>query len=138
MLRIGESDGMYWFEVQFVLIGGGPLGDMVRLADVGAEPGCDSRKREFIEFRLDLLSDICGVQSLICELLESRRIFMGRKRSLVRSKISEPMAPMADEYLSRLNLDSFTTKSANSFTRSASVFAEASFSANTWKRSIVP
>lgn len=30
---------MYWFEFQFVLIGGGPLGDMGKPADVGAEFG---------------------------------------------------------------------------------------------------
>jgi hypothetical protein len=102
-------------------------------ADVGAGLGwCGSRNSELIEFRFDLVSDIWGVHSLICELFESRRTFMGRKRSLVRSKISEPMAPIADEYLSRLSLDSLTTKSAKSFTRSASVFADASFSANAW------
>lgn len=63
---------------------------------------------------------------------------MGRNRSLVRSKISEPMAPMADEYLSLRCLDSPTMKSAKSLTRSASDLAEASAWAKAWNRSMLP
>lgn len=63
---------------------------------------------------------------------------MGRNRSLVRSKISEPMAPMADEYLSLRNLDSLTMKSVNSLTRSASDLAVASAWAKVWNRSMLP
>lgn len=59
---------------------------------------------------------------------------MGRNKSRVRSRISEPIAPMADEYLSRRILDSLTMKSANMRTRSASLIASASFAANTRKR----
>lgn len=63
---------------------------------------------------------------------------MGRNKSLVRSRISEPIAPIADEYLSLRSLDSFTIKSANSLTRSVSELAAASARAKIWNRSMLP
>lgn len=80
-----------------------------------------------IEPRCDLLgNDDCGVHSLPCEVVDSRRLTMGRNRSRVKSNISEPMAPMAAEYRSLLILDSLTMKSAKRRTRSASSAAAAS------------
>ena len=92
------------------------------------------------EFRCDDLgSGVCGAaHSLICEAPESRLGgCMGRNRSLVRSKISEPIAPMAAEYLSRRSRDSLTMKSAKSLTRSASDLADASACAKAWNRSML-
>lgn len=132
---------------------GGPVGDMGRPAEGGAElESCPegaaaaaadggSRNTDPMEPRCDRLgSEDCGVNStaLAWEVNDSRRAAMGRNRSLVRSKISEPIAPMADEYLSRRSLDSLTTNSANSLTLSASVDTDASFCAKAWKRSMLP
>ena len=63
---------------------------------------------------------------------------IGRNRSRVKSKISEPMAPIADAYRSRRTRDSFTTNSANKRTRSASEVDAASCWAKALKRPIVP
>lgn len=48
------------------------------------------------------------------------------------SKISEPMASIALEYLSRRILDSATMKSANNRIRSSSEVADASLSMKFW------
>jgi len=63
---------------------------------------------------------------------------MGRNKSRVKSRISEPIAPIAAPYRSRRILDSITKNSANKRTLSASLVADASFSANVAKRSTVP
>lgn len=61
-----------------------------------------------------------GVQ-ISWEVFDSRReLAAGRNRSRVRSKISDPIAPIAVEYRSLRILDSLTIKSAKRRTRSAS------------------
>lgn len=65
-------------------------------------------------------------------------VTIGLNRSLVKSKISDPIAPIAVAYLSRRTRDSLTMKSAKRRTRSASVVAAASWEANAWNRSTAP
>lgn len=142
ILRIGDSEGMKLeFDCQFALFEGPPLGETGMPAEAGAECDCccavSRPKTEFIELRCDLVSDIGGANSLVCDVLESRLVRMGRNKSRVKSKISEPMAPIAELYLSRRILDSLTKNSANILTRSASEAAVASCRAKAWKRSIV-
>ena len=73
------------------------------------------------------------------EVIDSRRTeFIGRNRSRLKSKISDPIAPMAEEYLSRRILDSVTIKSEKRRTRSASVAADASLIANDLNLSMDP
>ena len=74
---------------------------------------------------------------LVAELVDSRLAAMGRKRSRVKSRISEPMAPIAAPYRSLRILDSPTKNSANSRTRSASLAAADSLWAKAVKRSMV-
>jgi hypothetical protein len=114
--------------------GDGPTGEMgTWLADDGPEPVCTS----CIELRWDLMaSEDCGVHSPPADVPDSRLDDMGRKRSRVRSNISEPMTPIAWAYRSLLSRDSLTMKSANKRTRSASLSAAASLLANARKRSM--
>lgn len=118
------------------------LGDGGRRAEPGAELGPASAGR------LDPKEPLCervgsdesGVHSS-CDVADARLVdvvlIIGRNRSLVRSKISEPIAPIAEAYLSRRMRDSLTMKSANSLTRSASEAATASFAVKAWKRSML-
>lgn len=78
-------------------------------------------------FAESMLDDVAfaelGVQ-MSWDVFDSRReLVTGRNRSLVRSKISDPIAPIAVEYRSRRILDSLTIKSAKRRTRSASDWA---------------
>lgn len=76
-------------------------------------------------------AEVCGVHSLDREFVESlRELLYGKNRSRVNSSNSEPINPIASEYLSRRNRDSETMNSANNLTRSPSVAAAASFRAN--------
>lgn len=107
------------------------LGDGGKRADPGAELGpASAGKVAPKEPRCERVgSDDCGVHSS-WEVVDVRLVvIIGWNRSRDRSKISEPMAPIADEYLSRRIRDSFTMKSANKRTRSASVPAVASLAA---------
>jgi hypothetical protein len=86
-------------------------------------------------------SDVCGVNSAalgVDDAADSLLWAIGRKRSLLRSNISEPIALMALEYRSLRIRDSLTKNSANSRTLSASSAACASFSAKSWKRPMLP
>jgi hypothetical protein len=136
ILRIGERDGMKLDDCQFWLADG--LGDGgAGWLDVGVLPP----RADPIEPRCDLGSDDCGVSStvpLVTEFVDSRLAGIGRNRSRVRSRISDPIAPMAAPYRSRRILDSLTKNSANNRTRSASFGAVASFRAKAAKRSMVP
>ena len=106
-------------------------GDGGKRPDTGAELGPGSAwKLAPKEPRCERVgSDDSGVHSS-WEVVDVRLVvIMGRNRSRVRSNISDPMAPIADEYLSRRIRDSFTMKSANKRTRSESVVAVASLAA---------
>lgn len=130
-------------DCQFPLPGVEPAedgeGDMVSsLADEGVEldgpAGLSRTVIEALEPRCTLGS---GVKSAGLVVDSRLAMVMGRKRSRVRSKISEPMAPMAPEYRSLRILDSLTKNSAKSRTRSASSAALASLSAKALNLSIV-
>ncbi len=120
MLGIGESDGIY--PVHQVLSGLPPAtGDTILPALEGVEselgPVC-SAGRFFFDLCPTLPPDV-----LLFSVPE-----YGRNRSLVNSKISDPMPSMAPEYLSRLILDSDTINSAKRRTRSSSVVTVTSLS----------
>lgn len=143
MLRIGDSDGMKFVALLAAFDVQSSLGVTGRLAEAGAEldsppvgkpspPAISSHGEAFGP------SEEAGVHSP-CEVPRAWpvvAISIGRNKSRVKSKISEPIAPMAVEYLSRRILDSLTMKSANRRTRSASMEAAASLSAKSRKRSI--
>lgn len=80
--------------------------------------------------------DDSGVQALERERSDSLRLLGGRKRSRVSSRISEPMASMAEAYFSRRRRDSVTMKSAKIRTRSVSLDAASSRCAKALWRSI--
>ncbi len=130
MLRMGEREGMKFDVCQFWLAGGpgdegGAAAAACWLAVGVLPPSADP-----IDPRCDVGWDDCGVGStvpLVAELVDSRRAGIGRNRSRVKSRTSEPMAPMAAPYRSRRILDSLTKNSAKSRTRSASLAAVASF-----------
>lgn len=116
---------------------GPALGDVGKFADAGAElDGPSPREAEPMESLYDAAGSVEAGVHCSCDVAESRlEGAMGRNRSRVRSKVSEPMALMAAEYLSRRILDSLTKKSANNRTLSASLDAAASLSAKARNRS---
>lgn len=106
------------------------MGDIGTPAEVGAElDGPGAVKVEPADPRWDLVvsDEDNGVNSLPWEVVDSRLVTMGRKRSRVKSNISDPIAPIAAEYRSRLIRDSLTMNSAKSLTLSASFGAADSF-----------
>lgn len=110
--------------------------DAGRPADAGAELGVPMPWVPSLGCKAFGPEDDAGVHSPSCDMADSRLgAAIGRNKSRVRSKISEPMAPMAEEYLSRRILDSLTIRSANMRTRSASVGAAASLAAKARNRS---
>lgn len=76
-------------------------------------------------------TDDWGVYSPVLEMVESLRgRLLGRNKSRVSSRISEPMASIAKAYLSLRILDSLTMNSAKIRTLSVSVVALASLCTN--------